>query len=1388
MEWNLNYATNIKRIGNYRYNPNSIPAAFNSYDDNDVANLYTNATDADIVIDGGVNDNGDPITFKSKKEQLNLFYSLEDCFGKFRPRSGINKYAFFSNKYIPESSQYMAQRPRYYFADKTDTFKYWTSYRTENGIEKGISTAADSSGAIIQDAAPFVVYKNPVATNKVVIKMQTNVGTRQTSMADPLYGDANKTVPRVWKIQKLNSLSQWQTIASYNNPASAINPDGYVEISYGIVIPEEYKNIFVYAGDFSSVQALPEKSYNGYAYLVKTSNHDPGIFAIWLDSNSAYSFFSAQYDWQDSSETISRNSNFVTDFSVANNEIIANTSYRQFDRVYGLRVVVDKMNAANQTFDLIELSPRLVADVTDRVIDFSTSKPLSDLSNAGLPVGNLLAATGSLNIFDFDQSFSENNTDSILHGIPDKNTQVKLFDVILDVVDNSGISYDYYVPIKVLYVEDSPEISVADRKVSMKLRDLNILFETTTAPQMLIVGQSLSYIATVLFDSIGFSNYKFLRVENEKDEVIPYFFIGPDTSVAQVLQQLAVSTQTAMFFDEQNNFVLMSKNYIMPTSTERATNLTLSENQNILGISTLRNTIYNAGKIAYTSRYIQKTYGSIEQSSYDQKGKTWIYKPVLLWEVSPPDATAPTNEEVSQQQSYALSAIPLSTTLSDAVPVVVDGVVTNNIIDFGDGIDWITRYSGYFYANGEVIKYDAVEYFVAGQAAPVWISSTKDYRNYFSKLTFNGKMYPTGRVRILSEPARNTDGSYKNGAVIRHGRGQFGTTIVSHNAGLSSEWTNPANLYGCKMNSSMILNGVTPTTTDIGAAGIETAFSKTASINGIIKNFLSTVNLPESTTNALKSTIPGTVQSSALVMNGPSYDSTTSPIDYISYVAKSLDNKFVHFGTRVRIIGSIGNSTDYSQQGVGSSTFYTVPASSYKQTITNPDGSTYQVDVSTKAGVIGGSSGGLGVLVNPKTNNGYYFEIAALTDNNVNNYSGSVPINNIFFYKIERNSVATSNTDSATPTLLWSGLAPILVDDGKFTGQSRTAGQQNPTVYDLAVEYEDIGNTRKFYLYVNNRILAIVDDNSPLPHVDDNNLALFSRGSSRLMFENVYALATNYAKDASSLVQAPAANNAFGIDQVSTVEAFQKYAMSGIVSSTYLSGISSGSTPSYNMYYDEFGTIMREAAYLNIRYDKAYPALIAKISPTFNSLKGYTVSGFNPNPYGAEFLIFNNTDTVLTLDEASGNYLRIQGVTFTQQSQNELTVDEYFDKVSDFSTYKFDPKFSTQENALYNDIKTSRLTYGKKEFSLDAPFIQSQDTADSMMDWVIKKVMKHRLSVGVDVFGLPIVQLGDILEINYTKDNIDQVSSSRFVVYQIDTSRSATGSKNTLYLSEVTNA
>ena len=1605
-EWNLNMSDNIFYAGNYRYRPvdprfpeyNSIAQAFSTSDA--VNRFYTDATDADIVIDGGLEDDDIPLAFVSKKQKEEMLYSLEDCFGRFRPRSGINKLRWFESGYTHFSNINMVERPRYYMSHKLDNFKYWTSYRTEDGVEQGIANINLNGQNFINDAAPFVVYKEAVPANRVVVKMQTHVGNVDLGPfvfddgagPDPFFGDANKATPIRWRIQKLNINKNWVDIAVFDensvrsDGSPIVGSDGYLELVYGLIIPPAYKKGFNIVAEYSSSDLIPNPTNlpNGTAYFIQTSSTDPGTVHVVRNTaqmdQGTIATFPANYNWT-TFEEVAESTGFVRNLTNPPsyiNSANGTIEYRELEYLYGLRVVVETMNVFDSTFDLIELSPRLSADISNLVRGFNLTKTASDLGNAGLPVGQLLASVGSLEIFDTEQAFFPENTNSLIRNYTDQNIQIKLYEVIEEVKNNT-----YFVPIKTMYSEGFPTIQSDQKNVTLQLRDLFFYFESITAPQILIEQASLSYAVSLLLDSVGFSNYTFRRLSTDDEEIIPYFHVPPDVSVAQALNNLAISTQSAMFFDEFNNFIVMSRNYFLPDQDQRTSDLVLrgsvdfekdgtlknkttsAKLANIIDVAFRNNQVFNDGVIKYQTKSIQRSYSSIRQANLVDRNKTWIYKPALLWEVSGSESTKSVNEESSTQSAYVLSAIPLNSNLSSVVPSVQNHRLVNNTIDFGDGIYWTSRYEGYFFANGEMIKYDAVQYNIPGLSATdredpnviddnVWISSVEEYQKYFSKIPFNGKMYPTGLLRIYAEPDYEVVGGQTrmvNGPVAKHGRGQFGTQVVEHPAGISSYWTNRSNIRGCIMdakyifdedirrlvytNSSLIsntgnaviqvadattarvgdyverfasdtfslvedeeeeestinlipsdtkittvntetnqitlsntitsvsdeefltvvnLNGCTlisngsnaviqvqstaglvvgmyiknsfsepsenivpknttivgisgtritisaslgsPSTefpenidldagrikfeslilierapdSEVGKAGIETSVVQNTSVTGVIKNVLTNTYLEEV---AKDPNYPGSLQSSALVMKGNTVNTTEDPKNFISYVYKPLENRFKHFGTRARVIGRIENNETRGQTPDGSTVYYTA-----EQTETGQSPS------------ISGGSGGIGIMVNPETNSGYYFEIAALTENNLAAYTVDGEVYNVYFYKINRNSSATEDSSKAVPVRLYGGIAEINVDDGTFVGQSRMVDADATSVYDLAVEYEDIDNIRRFYLYLNNQLVGIADDDSPLPVY--NNMALFVRGNAKVMFENVYALTNNYSQNTVFDIGSLDENNVFGVGKINAQDSFRKYAMSGILQSTYLSGISSGEPPSYNMYFEEFGTIMREAAYFDIRYDKAYPALAAQISPPTSRIKGYTVSGFVASAYGAEFLVFNHTDTALSLDSSSGNYLRIQGITFTQESDHELTVDGYFQKKSNFA----DPKFlssSFVESPVdakkeYTDIKLTRISEGKKDFSLEAPYIQTQSHAERLMDWLTSKIMKPRKSVGLRIFAMPTLQLGDIVQINYTsKNNFNELAdpNTQFVVYSISYSRDSSGPSMEVFLSEV---
>jgi hypothetical protein len=1541
-EINLNDPSITDVIGNYRNRPANAETIASTFVAEtsatpEASRKYYGYTDSDVVVDGSYETNDVPAAFSSIEQKRKLLFSLEDCFGKFRPRSGINKAMAFGEQglshYLHTSSSNMMNRPRYYMADKDDKFKYWNSYRNqkvvvageafvqEHGISRQLHTydgeTADTFSYYISDAAPFIVYNQNIPVNRVVIKLQTNVGTSDngsifngiSEMTDPLYDKEgiilNRSVPIRWRVEYLSigSSPTWTTLYDF----ATSNPTGYR----------------------AGANPKPVVPRDGYVELVYNPNTTGWAIAGSAEIDSSTTFF--------------------TEFT--------NPSSNQFKYIKGLRVVVDTMSKKDATFDLIELSPRLAMNVSNIVTEYSVNKVASDLGVSGLPVAQILPSNGSITIADYDQALNTNNPNSVIADYINRYVQLKFYEVIKNVPIAGSSPQSKYIPVKTMYMDGFPEIDNKSRMASVRLRDLYFYFESMTAPEILIPNCSFSYAIAMLLDSIGFTNYVYYKSDSDEEQTIPFFFVGPNTTVAQVIENLAISTQTSAFFDEYNNLVFMSRSYMLAEPGDRESDTATvirgdkSGNNlpNIIEISNKKEDVFNDGRITYVSRYIQKSYGEVKQANLIDEGLSWKYKPSQLWEISPEDQPKSTNEEKRTLGQYLLAAIPLNSDLSNDVPLVSNGVIINNVMDLGEAVFWLSRYNGYFYANSEIIKYDAVEYSIAqpsqtealtatltagqntvtltsgdtsqlqvgqrlskisgagmfGESVKVasivnqtsfttnvnhltssgsgnsiqfvgrnsltnyWISSLEEYQKYFAQIPFNGKMYPTGRVRIFAEPNYTNDTTLANGPVAKHGRGQFDTRIVSHTSDLPSWVKNNtggiitsgnalSNNYqqdfivnvggdstiasgsikipiedadmkyirkgqkvtgasGKFANNTKVAkktkNGIklTKATTGSlastaiisvggvkiydyelegfsnGAVGVDpNKLYNTATRTSLIKNYMGTGYQAENQSSTITTTQSAKVKSSAFVFTGPTFPPSLpiKPKDYISYSYQTFGSesnsqtpgKYNHFGTRIRVVGAPENSKDTIQSPYGAMDFYTGISST-----------------SNAATVIKGGSGGLGVLVDPLTNNGYFFEIAALTVENFDQYSNADDMYNLMFYKIVQ-PTGGNGSSSATESQLWRGRTSVTADDGDFVGQHRMTTQQNPTVYDLSVEYKEIndedGSKLKFYLYVNNKLIGSVIDDSPIINRKQN-VALFVRGTSKCMFENVYAIKANESSNYVDPYETPMSSNMLFTKEEVADDAFRNYKLPDAICDSYLQGISPITTRSSDLYFEEFGTIMREASYINIKYDKAYPALLASITPTFNRLKGYAVSGFIAGAYGAEFLLFNVTDTVLSLDETTGNHLQIQGVTFTQSSAHDLTVDDYYQQKSNmsdpsyFGTSVTNQPLTNKKN--YQSIKNSRLTYGRKEFNINAPYIQSQDAADSLMGWISKKILKPRRSIGMTIFANPTIQLGDIVTIDYQSETFADValSTTRFVVYNIEYARSGAGPKMTIYLSEV---
>jgi hypothetical protein len=64
-------------------------------------------------------------------------------------------------------------------------------------------------------------------------------------------------------------------------------------------------------------------------------------------------------------------------------------------------------------------------------------------------------------------------------------------------------------------------------------------------------------------------------------------------------------------------------------------------------------------------------------------------------------------------------------------------------------------------------------------------------------------------------------------------------------------------------------------------------------------------------------------------------------------------------------------------------------------------------------------------------------------------------------------------------------------------------------------------------------------------------------------------------------------------------------------------------------------------------------------------------------------------------------------------------------------------------------------------------WIQSEADAKSLFTWIKNQWSKQQQSINMDIFGNPAIEVGDIITVNYPKNNLD--GTQKFLVTNVNT-------------------
>lgn len=169
-------------------------------------------------------------------------------------------------------------------------------------------------------------------------------------------------------------------------------------------------------------------------------------------------------------------------------------------------------------------------------------------------------------------------------------------------------------------------------------------------------------------------------------------------------------------------------------------------------------------------------------------------------------------------------------------------------------------------------------------------------------------------------------------------------------------------------------------------------------------------------------------------------------------------------------------------------------------------------------------------------------------------------------------------------------------------------------------------------------------------------------------------------------------------------------------------------------YLEEFGKTVRE-----IRYVKANFAQSAAI-PLYASTginKFATILGTKFSNHDAEIYVINNASSFIPLSVGNEQQFFVLGNYVDNGSQHEYT------EAVDDST--------PLEPATFQSM-----------------WIQSESDAKALYGWIKNQWSKQQQSINMEIFGNPAIEVGDIITVNYPKNDLD--GTKKFLVTNVNTS------------------
>lgn len=1379
-EWNQNAYTKVDYVGSYPITilaTSSDPTYAKSFNSNQEAGGWDNggnylSIQNDTTLDGMLED-----------KELKKYRDLKDVIQTERPDPGIIHPFNYSNinnstnnhvNIIDDATNsrvynLLESNHRAYPVSEKSKTKYWYSPRyckknVTNSISRSFIGVSNDSGVMLGNNA-FIKYSTDIITNKIVIKTQTNNGYPEDFSIEVLKSNA----PTTW-VNIFTENSTKRTARSITKTGTGLSGSNIITLSdslnlfvgmfiTGTGIPSNTKITEILPSSKISISNSLESSISSSSLSFVDKPLEDGILRI------TGKYVTNKMEWSLAGGVEEENS--ISDLVV--------DSSQDVEQIIGIRFSVQKLSRGNGTLDIIEISPRLVVDMTSYITEFNINSTIGD-ATFGLPAGSIVSASGTINFFNDDNLISNSNYDSILSGLIKPNVKF----TILNKLESGSITK--YVPIKIMYA-DSWDLS-SDWTTSVSLLDYTKFWKNQAPPDMLLGssdGIRASSIIKILLDNVGFTKYGFNKTGDTEaflyeDKRLDFFYSDGTSSatVMSTLEEIANSMQLSMFFDQYNNFVVMTKEAIAEKQADydywfiadesKIVNNELnggdSEYPLIKGsylsnIETFDDKIIDpitAGEVQYTNLGIPKmsTYLLSESLRQNQDIAT-INKDNIKTILESGFAELTLNREMSYvpQQIWMpdesnggaealLSAGILKQDVSATRPKTILGTTQFQAVNKNEAIraafEYIKEQANLFSGPERLNKLNSVVISIEEQ--DLTVSFQQKYSGHVfiddELIKYNGILFSINRPGFASELKIVFS---REELISLQSQSPSGSSfipaglIVDLNMVIVSKPNLEDSLYTYVCNGDG--RGQDDTKISLHYSGINSG--KNGWLEFSSKMYDTTQNHTVATINLLTDTnIPSVenpkahtqVHAGYAKIVGPPANSSdkiptsasSSTINISSVGQQCISGVYKDFGFHPQRVGTRmaikGNS------GVGATG---------KQTSSHIAGFGFYLSGTVSSGHMSGSSG-------------YFLEVSTYSEN----FDPSDPKqNNIKLYK-----VSGSNKE---PVLIGYANAKVGTTDG--INEMPTVEEIGNTVdtwidvltFDIIISGDS--NTRYFKVCFDGQEYFTATDNNPLSPT--NNVGMFVRDDSNAVYDFIYASALPAGKSQSVSSPHFLPSPTYKLSDITQRRYFSMFA-----TQILNDGIS--------MFYEDFGNVVREAKKMEVRFNS--PAFSVMLIELSRVNPNYMIKEFKSTSFGASFWIYNMSPKSLMIGNSSNFPIFISGVVLTELSKSKIDLGSYLEN-KDYN------------EIINDDFEINKKLYGDQSLNISGKFIIGKDYAESLAMWVAKNASKEKIEISASIFPNPLLQLGDRVKVFY-KDrgySISQIGDKSYCLSEINYSVNENG-------------